>query len=224
MVRRRLRLWLIVSLLAFSPLTVFANSTAPCPRPAPGSVVTPPPELFSRNGVLNVVFNYFTSMDAQGRTLFCFVTSDGLESPTLHVNPGDTINITLTNQVPAIPGGRAMVQSGGADVGIMRYIQGARILHFDGELSFVRACNAALHYVTGDNVLFLGVETELLPNAIAAALRRLTSDQRLGAVGAKLIRGHGRGLSGGTEVWGEISKFFAALKRRAGYQPEGAHA
>jgi hypothetical protein len=39
-----------------------------------------------------------------------------------------------------------------------------------------------------------------------------------------LIRAHWRGLSGGTEVWGEIGKFFAALKRRAGYSPEGAHA
>jgi FtsP/CotA-like multicopper oxidase with cupredoxin domain len=105
MVRRGLRLWLIVGLLAFSPLTVFANSTAPCPRPAPGSVVTPPPELFSRNGVLNVVFNYFTSVDAQGRTLFCFTTADGSQGPTLHVMPGDTLNVTVTNQVPAPPPG-----------------------------------------------------------------------------------------------------------------------
>jgi FtsP/CotA-like multicopper oxidase with cupredoxin domain len=105
MVGRGLRLWLTVGLLAFAPLTVFANSTAPCPRPAPGSVVTPPPELFSRNGVLNVVFNYFTSMDAQGRTLFCFTTADGSQGPTLHVMPGDTLNVTVTNQVPAPPPG-----------------------------------------------------------------------------------------------------------------------
>jgi hypothetical protein len=39
-----------------------------------------------------------------------------------------------------------------------------------------------------------------------------------------LIRAHWRGLSGGTEVWREISAFFAALKKRAGYKPEGAHA
>jgi hypothetical protein len=39
-----------------------------------------------------------------------------------------------------------------------------------------------------------------------------------------LIRAHWRGLSGGTEVWREISAFFAALKKRAGYQPEGEHA
>jgi len=39
-----------------------------------------------------------------------------------------------------------------------------------------------------------------------------------------LIRAHWRGLSGGTEVWREISAFFVALKKRAGYKPEGAHA
>ncbi len=94
-----------------------------------------------------------------------------------------------------------LVQSGAADVEIVRHIHGARILHFDGELGFVRACNAALHYVTGDNVLFLGIETELMPNAIAAALRRLTADQRIGAVGAKLIRGHGRLASAGGIIW-----------------------
>jgi len=39
-----------------------------------------------------------------------------------------------------------------------------------------------------------------------------------------LIRTHWRGLSGGTEVWREIGAFFAALKRRAGFCHEGAHA
>ncbi len=48
----------------------------------------------------------------------------------------------------------------------------------------------------------LGAETELLPGAMAAALRRLL-DAGAGAVGGKLIRGHGRlelaaGLSGVT--------------------------
>jgi hypothetical protein len=39
-----------------------------------------------------------------------------------------------------------------------------------------------------------------------------------------LIRTHWRGLSGGTEVWREIGGFFAALKKRAGFGGEGAHA
>jgi hypothetical protein len=39
-----------------------------------------------------------------------------------------------------------------------------------------------------------------------------------------LIRTHWRGLSGGSEVWREIGGFFVALKKRAGFLGEGAHA
>ena len=75
-----------------------------CPRPAPQTEVLPPPDIYSTNGEINISMNYYTSVDDAGRTLFCFVTSDGKESPTLHVNPGETIKIQLTNMVPAAPG------------------------------------------------------------------------------------------------------------------------
>ena len=91
-------------LLLALPAAALANGN-PCPRPAAGSLVMPPPEVFSNSGVLNVQFNYFTTVDAAGRTLFCFQTLDGRESPTLHVQPGDTLNVTVTNLVPAPPPG-----------------------------------------------------------------------------------------------------------------------
>jgi FtsP/CotA-like multicopper oxidase with cupredoxin domain len=102
---RQARCLLILAGLLLAPIAAFAQNTSPCPRPPPGSVVAPPPELSSHNGVLNVVFNYFTSMDSQGRTLFCFTTPNGAEGPTLHVMPGDTLNVTVTNKVPAPPAG-----------------------------------------------------------------------------------------------------------------------
>jgi FtsP/CotA-like multicopper oxidase with cupredoxin domain len=47
-----------------------------------------------------------------GLTLFCFVTTNGQkESPTLHVNPGDKIVMTVINTVPAVPGGAAEATS-----------------------------------------------------------------------------------------------------------------
>ncbi len=70
-----------------------------CVRPSAGSVATPPADLYSRNGALNVDLVYSSSTDGDGRTLFCFVTPDGIEGPTLHVKPGDTLNISLTNHV-----------------------------------------------------------------------------------------------------------------------------
>jgi len=71
-----------------------------CPRFAPGSVVLPPPDIFSQNGALNVQFNYFTRVDQDGRSLFCFQTPDGMEGPTLRINPGDQLNILAANDVP----------------------------------------------------------------------------------------------------------------------------
>src|SRR5690349_2599399 len=103
------RLLFSVLTLIFLSVAAYAQTSAassgPCARSTPGSVVTPPPDLYSQNGVLNVVFNYFTAVDSAGRTLFCFITPSGQQSPTLHVNPGDTLNFLITNRVPAPPPG-----------------------------------------------------------------------------------------------------------------------
>jgi FtsP/CotA-like multicopper oxidase with cupredoxin domain len=77
----------------------------PCARFAAGSIVQNPPPLFSQNGVLNVRFSYQTTTDTAGRQLFCFMTPNGLENPTLHVKAGDTLNITVTNNTPFNPVG-----------------------------------------------------------------------------------------------------------------------
>lgn len=94
-----------------------------------------------------------------------------------------------------------LVQSGRSDQSVTRHVRGARLLHFDSDIGLVRARNAALHCVTAEAVLFLGAETELLPGAMAAALRRLASDAGVGAVGGKLIRGHGHLESAGGIIW-----------------------
>jgi hypothetical protein len=75
----------------------------PCVRSRAGSVVEQPPALSSSNGVLNVRFSYQQTTDSVGRLLHCFMTEEGLESPTLPVKPGDTLNITVTNNTPASP-------------------------------------------------------------------------------------------------------------------------
>jgi FtsP/CotA-like multicopper oxidase with cupredoxin domain len=86
-----------------SPASAHGNDS--CPRPGPGTLVTPPPDLFSSNGVLNASFDYYTTVDSAGRTLFCFLTPDGLQSPTLHVRPGDRLILSVTNRNPAPPPG-----------------------------------------------------------------------------------------------------------------------
>jgi len=72
----------------------------PCPRFTANSAVQNPPNLFSRNGALTVNLSYNTSVDSEGRTLFCFETADGKESPTLHVHPGDHLIVHVKNNLP----------------------------------------------------------------------------------------------------------------------------
>jgi FtsP/CotA-like multicopper oxidase with cupredoxin domain len=91
---------------------VHAQTTDPadqvCARSASGSVLQDPPDLRSVNGVLEVTFQFKTTVDARGLTRYCFVTDTGLESPTLHVLPGDQLIIHLQNTLPMQPVAMAM--------------------------------------------------------------------------------------------------------------------
>src|SRR5215467_14443521 len=73
----------------------------PCVRPAAGSVVQEPSALRSLHGVLAVRLSYQHAFDTFGRELFCFMTPEGLQNPTLHVRPGDHLMIVITNNLPA---------------------------------------------------------------------------------------------------------------------------
>lgn len=72
-----------------------------CPRPGQGAQVQEPPFLRDSSGSLQVSFSFQTSTDAQGRTLYCFLTPDGLQNPTLYVAPGGTLTVNVTNNTPA---------------------------------------------------------------------------------------------------------------------------
>ena len=96
-----------VAILATCTVALAQTAVPPvnttCTRFSPGSTIHQPPALFSSNGVLSVQFSYQASTDSVGRQTFCFVTPSGLQNPTLHVNPGDTLNITVTNNTPFNP-------------------------------------------------------------------------------------------------------------------------
>ena len=87
--------------LMLLPGLMQARSVNPCPRNTPGSVIVEPEDLFSSHGVLRVNLSYRTEVDANGNTLYCFVTSDGAQGPTLHVHPGDRLQINFRNELPA---------------------------------------------------------------------------------------------------------------------------
>ena len=106
--RNVVRILVGIAILGIAHLCAFAVQPVqpvsnPCQRLVAGAIVHQPPALFSQNGVLNVRFSYQQTTDSAGRLLHCLMTEDGLEEPTLHVNPGDTLNITVTNNTPPQP-------------------------------------------------------------------------------------------------------------------------
>ena len=89
----------IVLFLIACPLFCQAQSAVPCPRFDAGSLLQEPENLYSKNGSLEVSFSYQTRLDSYGNTLYCFVNSDGAQSPTLHVHPGDHLKIHFKNDL-----------------------------------------------------------------------------------------------------------------------------
>ncbi len=84
--------------LACAPL--YAQGAAePCPRPTEGSLVTEPEDLRSHNGELKVELTARNSRQSDGSTRYCFIDEKGRESPTLRVNPGDLVILTLKNDL-----------------------------------------------------------------------------------------------------------------------------
>jgi FtsP/CotA-like multicopper oxidase with cupredoxin domain len=86
--------------LAASPLAPLAHGVSePCPRPAPGSTANDPKYLRSQNGLLKVELTVHDSKQGDGSTRYCYTDANGRLSPTLRVNPGDLVILTLKNDL-----------------------------------------------------------------------------------------------------------------------------
>ena len=142
-----------VVLCATSAFASPASSEQTCPRAAVGSAVQQPPELRSHNGVLEVTFHfrYQATIVGQGPPRYCYVTDDGLESPTLRVNPGDQLIIHFHNDLPAaqLPNSSASVTTSDRDCNSMAMNASMTNLHFHG-LSVPPVCHQ-------DDVLRTGI-------------------------------------------------------------------
>ena len=97
-----------------------------------------------------------------------------------------------------------MVLGEGPDAGdIARFVTGAIIQRFDAEIDTGAAYEAGLACAQASAVLCLAGGLEFAPGTIAAALRRLASDERIGAVGGKVLSPHGALYSAGHVVWND---------------------
>lgn len=86
----------------------------------------------------------------------------------------------------------------------------------------IQEMNPILSEMQADVMALLVNRTGPVRGAAPAEYYLVPIDECYKLVG--LIRAHWRGLSGGTEVWREIGAFFAALKKRANFGHEDAHA
>jgi FtsP/CotA-like multicopper oxidase with cupredoxin domain len=85
-----------------------------CVRPEPGSEISEPQELRSRDGVLELDLAIHDQKLPDGTTRYCYVTSDGKLSPTLRLKPGDQLVIRLKNDLVDYTAAKPEVDPSGA--------------------------------------------------------------------------------------------------------------
>lgn len=95
---------LAAAVLAAWPAGAIAQNASVdiCPRPAAGSNVPEPQELRSQGGVLRVELAYRSFTDGNGQVRYCYVSKDGGQAPTLRLNPGDELVLSLKNELPGV--------------------------------------------------------------------------------------------------------------------------
>lgn len=94
--------WLGAGVIACGvPICLYGQTLAPasCPRPGAGSVIPEPEDLRSQGGVLKVGLTYRSFVDGKGQTRYCYLSKDGGQAPTLRVSPGDTLILSLKNEL-----------------------------------------------------------------------------------------------------------------------------
>jgi FtsP/CotA-like multicopper oxidase with cupredoxin domain len=98
------------AVVCLMPIFGRAQSSAgqDCPRPAIGSTILEPEDLHSHDRVLKVELTFRKSLEANGGTRYCYIAADGSEAPTLRVNPGDLVILSLKNDMPGSPKSLAM--------------------------------------------------------------------------------------------------------------------
>ena len=70
-----------------------------CVRPEPGSTITEPEDLRSRDGILETDLRIVDQKLPDGTIRYCYLTPDGKPSPTLRVKPGDQLIIHFKNDL-----------------------------------------------------------------------------------------------------------------------------
>lgn len=98
-----------------------------------GATVSDAPALRSVQGVLQVDLRYRSSVGADGQRRYCYVTPLGTEAPTLRLQRGDLLILSLKNELASptpVPPLATHAGMGGCGAGVMS--PAATNLHFHG--------------------------------------------------------------------------------------------
>ena len=84
---------------------------------------------------------------------------------------------------------------------LLARVKGARIVLNEENKHFLLACNQAKEIATGEHLLFLNNDAQVLGNSLENAVRTLESDPEIGAVGGKVILPDGSLQEAGSIIW-----------------------
>jgi GT2 family glycosyltransferase len=82
-------------------------------------------------------------------------------------------------------------------------LDGARIIRSSQNLHFLRSVNRTARDAFGKYILLLNNDAQLIPGSVEAALSTLAADERIGAVGGRLILPDGTLQEAGSIVWND---------------------
>jgi FtsP/CotA-like multicopper oxidase with cupredoxin domain len=100
--RTIVKLILGLGILAMAVGSAFAQGPMCPPRPEAGTLVQNPLDLYSENGVLSVDMTIENSFGTDGFEHYCYVyvyQGQQVEAPTFRLNPGDQLQLNLTNNI-----------------------------------------------------------------------------------------------------------------------------
>jgi FtsP/CotA-like multicopper oxidase with cupredoxin domain len=75
------------------------NQNEICPRFLSGSLLSAPQDLRSRKGVLKVRLSMRNFLTADGEMRYCYLNANGSQAPTLRLQPGDLLILSLKNEL-----------------------------------------------------------------------------------------------------------------------------
>ena len=88
---------------------------------------------------------------------------------------------------------------------LLERIDGASTVRWRRNEGYVAGCNAGARAARGEYILLLNSDTELLPGTLESAVRSIRGDDRIGAVGARLVLPDGTLQEAGSIIWNDGS-------------------